>query len=435
MLCRECQHELPDNSRFCGFCGAKLIDPPDPEQRQSINDIETTHNPTVLGIAPVSQTLDPINVNQPAINDNPLISKPFSIDSKPLDLHASAPELNRISHTPSSEFSALNGNAFAENQAQLQPSAQSEPFTPSQPILSQPAFDAHYSQPDFKPSTTGSDLASLSSASDFTPLSASPLSAQAASNETSAAQKRKIDKTEISTPNAPGISDDDDDDDEEIKALEQQLMAARKAKALRKEKARQAAEEAARREAEEAARREAEEAARREAEEAAARAERERRAAEEKARIEAENQARRDAEQRNQLQIEQSNISDLSESKKVDEPKDASDNENQTNSQETSKKSLSSDFSKGRLSSVKSARITGQHDSANFVSAQFDGVDVGEFDQNNELDFFGGRMSQQFTAIDPDLQQVQSGHSNKTIALIVILVVLVIFFIVLAITL
>ncbi len=427
MLCRECQHELPDNSRFCGFCGAKLIDPPAPEPRQSINDIETTHNPTVLGIAPVSQTLDPINVNQPAINDNPLISKPFSIDSKPLDLHASAPELNSISHTPSSEFSALNGNAFAENQTQLQPSAQSEPFTPSQLILSQPAFDAHYSQPDFKPSTTGSDLASLSSASDFAPLSASPLSAQAASNETSAAQKRKIDKTEISTPNAPGISDDDDDDDEEIKALEQQLLAARKAKALRKEKARQAAEEAARREAEEAARREAEE--------AAARAERERRAAEEKARIEAENQARRDAVQRNQLQIEQSNINNLSESKITDAPQNASDNENQTGSEETSNKSQSSDFSRGRLSSVKSARITGQHDSANFNSAQFDGVDVGEFDQNNELDFFGGRMSQQFTAIDPDLQQVQSGHSNKTIALIVILVILVIFFIVLAITL
>ena len=27
ILCSSCQHELPDNSRFCGYCGSKVEDP------------------------------------------------------------------------------------------------------------------------------------------------------------------------------------------------------------------------------------------------------------------------------------------------------------------------------------------------------------------------------------------------------------------------
>ncbi len=73
----------------------------------------------------------------------------------------------------------------------------------------------------------------------------------------------------------------------------------------------------------------------------------------------------------------------------------------------------------------KTTRLSDQYDSVGRKSGQFYGTDEGEFDQSNELEFFGGRMSQQFTALDPELLKAKKSHSSKTTILIVVLILLI----------
>ncbi|MBO4351221.1 MAG: zinc-ribbon domain-containing protein, partial [Proteobacteria bacterium] len=46
--CTQCQHELPDNSRFCGYCGAK-VETNSESASPSIKDNETMSDMPVTG--------------------------------------------------------------------------------------------------------------------------------------------------------------------------------------------------------------------------------------------------------------------------------------------------------------------------------------------------------------------------------------------------
>ena len=471
MLCRECQHELPDNSRFCGFCGAKLFDSSSSASRPAAQEKELSPNPTVIGVAPVSARLDKFDLDQSPKSD-------ASSQLPPADPNVAESEKSAVSDQPDAasgnDIASHDSAPFAENLPEFKPSAPvfenaalsnaSDFVTPSvelmsktlaQPgeLISSPLSSAAPAASDHQNeliSTGKSDAVSSSESALDTDDDEDDEDDDNAHQITENSETPE-DSSESEDMSAPSL-DDDDDDDEEIKELERQLLAARKAKALRKEKAR--------REAEEAARREAEEAARREAEEAALREERERRAAEEKSRIDAENKARREAEARDQQQIEQHQQDDKSEANgkhkkknkknrrdsssmdssaqsgtpSVDNIKSENGKSSDDLKTDTSKSDESAISDKSRSDAVsqtgesvdRSPRLSDQYDSIGRRSAQFYGNDEGEFDQSNELEFFGGRMSQQFTALDPELLKAKNAsHSSKTTILIVVLILLI----------
>ena len=495
MLCRECQHELPDNSRFCGFCGAKLFDSSSSASRPAAQEKELSPNPTVIGVAPVSARLDKFDLDQSPKSD-------ASSQLPPADQNVAESEKSAVSDQPDAasgnDIASHDSAPFAENLPEFKPSAPvfenaalsnaSDFVTPSVDLMSktlaQPGELISSPLSSAAPAASDHQYELISTGkSDAVSSSESALDTDDDEDDEDDDNAHQItensetpeDSSESEDMSAPSL-DDDDDDDEEIKELERQLLAARKAKALRKEKARREAEEAARREAEEAARREAEEAARREAEEAARREaeeaarreaeeaalreERERRAAEEKSRIDAENKARREAEARDQQQIEQHQQDDKSEANgkhkkknkknrrdsssmdssaqsgtpSVDNIKSENGKSSDDSKTDTSKSDESAISDKSRSAAVsqtgesvdRSPRLSDQYDSIGRRSAQFYGNDEGEFDQSNELEFFGGRMSQQFTALDPELLKAKNAsHSSKTTILIVVLILLI----------
>ena len=194
ILCSSCQHELPENSRFCGYCGAKVTEP-----ESSDNASSSSPSETIAGISLTDK-------------DQDLLKQNFGSYQPEEDKNAS-----QIDH------SALN-SLLDDDDDEEEDDEDEDDFSPSDTIKSLTPIEKTETSESGSGAPMGNSLDALSSL----------LDSDDEDNED---------------------DEDEADDDDEIKALEQKLANLKKAKKEKaEEKARKEAEEKARKEAEEKAR-------------------------------------------------------------------------------------------------------------------------------------------------------------------------------------
>ena len=243
--CRVCQHELPDSSRFCGYCGAKM---------QALE--VSTNGSTLYGVALSEEEM-----------------RSLKNDDKATAAKASEP---RVASKTKTRLQSLHGIRAAQP-------------------------DGHDAAPKAQasPEPRG-DLGAVALASDIRPSAkADDTDKPDGTDDEIAALERQLQEAEVARQRLEKLR-------QEKAQKEAQKEAEEKARREAEEKAQKEAEEKARREAEEKARREAEEKARRDAEDKARREaeEKARREAEEKARRDAEDKAQKEAEAKAQKEAE-----------------------------------------------------------------------------------------------------------------------------------
>ncbi|MBQ1926192.1 MAG: zinc ribbon domain-containing protein, partial [Proteobacteria bacterium] len=253
--CSSCQHELPENSRFCGYCGAKVENKKPAETGMqtlagiSISDLELFHAQKMA--SPTEPLLEPVQLQE------------FSATSEEAE---AAPELTESQQFQKKVDASLDALLDSDSDKDSGwDDIEKIDFNKHDTIIAMPALS-------FRP---GTPLSASGQQDDDAEL-------QQILDENKRAIQDRMDAADASRNVEEALQKAEDNDLRETEA------------ALRE------AGEAIRREAEEQARKDAEEAAKREAEERALREAKERtqREAEERARRDAEEKARREAEEK-----------------------------------------------------------------------------------------------------------------------------------------